>query len=79
LFLQNARQAGYKTYFGRRCQWPVVWLDCDREGENISYEVIGVLRVCGCALGDWLSYLNDLSIRLILSHSELSQEAQNKM
>ncbi|CDJ36186.1 DNA topoisomerase III alpha, putative [Eimeria mitis] len=32
-----------KTY-AKKCQWLVLWLDCDREGENIAFEVLQVCR-----------------------------------
>ena len=37
----------------RRCQWLVLWLNCDREGENIAYEVIEVCTGANSHLNIW--------------------------
>lgn len=44
----------------RRCQWLVLWLDCDREGENIAFEVIDVCRAANPHLNIWRAHFSAL-------------------
>ncbi|CAL5324055.1 unnamed protein product [Camellia sinensis] len=37
----------------RKCQWLVLWLDCDREGENIAFEVVEVCTEANRHLNVW--------------------------
>ncbi|KHN09630.1 DNA topoisomerase 3-alpha [Glycine soja] len=49
----------------RRCQWLILWLDCDVEGENIAYEVIDVCTAVNPHLTikrAWFSTLIDRDI-----------------
>ena len=41
----------------RQAQWLVLWLDCDREGENIAFEVLGPLPSCSAAQGEGMPEL----------------------
>ncbi|KAJ1298658.1 hypothetical protein BS78_01G470500 [Paspalum vaginatum] len=49
----------------RRCQWLVLWLDCDREGENIAYEVIEVCTGANSRLDIWRARFSALIDREI--------------
>ncbi|CAN6459254.1 unnamed protein product [Victoria cruziana] len=55
----------------RKCQWLVLWLDCDREGENIAYEVIEVCRAVNPHLNILRAHFSALINR------EIHEAAQN--
>ncbi|KAJ0809834.1 putative DNA topoisomerase transcription factor interactor and regulator CCHC(Zn) family [Helianthus annuus] len=54
----------------RKCQWLVLWLDCDREGENIAYEVVEVCLNVNSRLNIWRARFSSLIDR------EIHQAAQ---
>ena len=43
---------GHLAAAAEGCSYLYLWLDCDREGENICYEVISVCRAAGLFLSD---------------------------
>ncbi|XP_020586433.1 DNA topoisomerase 3-alpha [Phalaenopsis equestris] len=49
----------------RRCQWLVLWLDCDREGENIAFEVVDVCTSVNSHLNIWRARFSALIDREI--------------
>ncbi|CAM6099776.1 unnamed protein product [Calypogeia fissa] len=44
----------------RSCQQLVLWLDCDREGENIAFEVIEVCKASNPRLDIWRAHFSAL-------------------
>lgn len=54
----------------RKCQWLVLWLDCDREGENIAFEVVEVCSNVNSHLNIWRARFSSLIER------EIHQAAQ---
>uniref|UniRef100_A0A2P2LI17 DNA topoisomerase n=2 Tax=Rhizophora mucronata TaxID=61149 RepID=A0A2P2LI17_RHIMU len=55
----------------RRCQWLILWLDCDREGENIAFEVVEVCRAVNHNMTVWRARFSALIDR------EIHQAAQD--
>ncbi|KAA8547075.1 hypothetical protein F0562_003504 [Nyssa sinensis] len=49
----------------RKCQWLVLWLDCDREGENIAFEVVEVCTEANRHLNIWRARFSALIDREI--------------
>ncbi|XP_047327780.1 DNA topoisomerase 3-alpha [Impatiens glandulifera] len=49
----------------RKCQWLVLWLDCDREGENIAFEVVEVCVAANRHLNIWRARFSALIDREI--------------
>ena len=53
----------------RKCQWLVLWLDCDREGENIAFEVLDICHSTNPRLTIWRARFSALIDRFHLFSS----------
>ncbi|KAL2651189.1 hypothetical protein R1flu_019317 [Riccia fluitans] len=62
----------------RRCQRLVLWLDCDREGENIAYEVVEVCLGSNPRLDVWRAHFSALIDRDI-HHAAQNLGRPNRM
>ncbi|MCO5571756.1 hypothetical protein L7F22_025504 [Adiantum nelumboides] len=55
----------------RRCSWLILWLDCDREGENIAFEVMEICCASNPHLNVWRARFS------ALIHRDIHHAAQN--
>ncbi|XP_078442780.1 topoisomerase 3alpha [Wolffia australiana] len=62
----------------RSCQWLVLWLDCDTEGENIAFEVLEVCTAVNKHLNVWRARFSALIDREI-HHSAQNLVRPNKL
>ncbi|XP_047970026.1 DNA topoisomerase 3-alpha isoform X1 [Salvia hispanica] len=47
----------------RKCQWLILWLDCDREGENIAFEVVDICMRANRNINIWRARFSALTER----------------
>ncbi|EER06087.1 prokaryotic dna topoisomerase, putative [Perkinsus marinus ATCC 50983] len=63
--------AGNLRRLARTCDWLVLWLDCDREGEAIAYEVIEIAREANARLNVYRANFS------ALTHADLTRACLN--
>lgn len=56
----------------KRAHQLILWLDCDREGENIAFEVSGVCTTSNPRLDVWRAQFSDTSKKYAISNEELN-------
>lgn len=50
----------------RRCSILIIWTDCDREGENIGYEIIQVCKEANPNLRVWRAHFSEITNAAII-------------